>query len=100
MNKMNFAAPTSNNQHTSSTSEYSKTHMKLVVDVALIELLEENVPYDDLVLHYEYSAEEIKEANHYLSHTAPDDILELLEEAALLREEEQALWEVWAEHCF
>ena len=40
------------------------------------------------------------EANHYLSHTAPDDILELLEEAALLREEEQALWEVWAEHCF
>lgn len=74
--------------------------MKLVVDLRLVELLLDNLPYEELVGYYEYTDEEIAEACYYINHTAPDDLIEMLEVLAAQREEEEALWEVWAEHCF
>ena len=73
--------------------------MKCVVDAILVERLLDNLPYEELVGDYEYTHEEIAEASYYIDHTAPDDLIELMEELAAQREEE-ALWEVWAEHCF
>ena len=73
--------------------------MKLIVDVRLIELLLDNMPYDELVGYYEYTDTDIAEASYYIDHTAPDDLIELMEELAAQREEEEALWEVWEEHC-
>lgn len=58
------------------------------VEPALVELICRNVPYDDLVGYYEFSDAEINAAGHYVSHTAPDDILEMLEEWAFLEAEE------------
>ena len=52
-----------------------------------------------LLGYYEYTDEDIAEASYYIDHTAPDVLIELMEELAAQREEE-ALWEVWAEHCF
>ena len=74
--------------------------MKLVVDLRLVELLLDNLPYGEMVGYYEYTDEEIAEACYYIDHTAPDILIELMEELAAQREEEDALWEVWAEHCF
>ena len=74
--------------------------MKYVVDVILVERLLDNLPYEELVGYYEYTHEEIAEASYYIDHTAPDDLIELVEELAAQREEEEALWEVWEEHCF
>ena len=74
--------------------------MKYVVDVILVERLLDNIPYEELVGYYEYTHEEIAEASYYIDHTAPDDLIDLMEELAAQREEEDALWEVWAEHCF
>ena len=74
--------------------------MKYVVDVILVERLQDNLPYEELVGYYEYTHEEIAEASYYIDHTAPDDLIELMEELAAQREEEEALWEVWEEHCF
>lgn len=74
--------------------------MKLVVDLRLVELLLDNLPYEEMVGYYEYTDEEIAEACYYIDHTAPDILIELMEELAAQREEEDALWEVWAEHCF
>ena len=74
--------------------------MKYVVDVILVERLLDNLPYEELVGYYEYTHEEIAEASYYIDHTAPDVLIELMEEWAAQREEEEALWEVWAEHCF
>ena len=74
--------------------------MKYVVDVILVERLLDNLPYEELVGYYEYTHEEIAEASYYIDHTAPDDLIELMEELAAQREEEEALWEVWEEHCF
>ena len=73
--------------------------MKYVVDVILVERLLDNLPYEELVGYYEYTDEDIAEASYYIDHTAPDVLIELMEELAEQREEE-ALWEVWAEHCF
>ena len=73
--------------------------MKYVVDAILVERLLDNLPYEELVGYYEYTHEEIAEASYYIDHTAPDVLIELMEELAEQREEE-ALWEVWAEHCF
>lgn len=58
------------------------------VEPALVELISRNVPYDELVGYYEFSDAEINAAGHYVSHTAPDDILEMLEELAFMEEEE------------
>ena len=44
--------------------------------------------------------EEMMDACRFIELTPFNVLMEMLEEAALLREEEQALWEVWAEHCF
>ena len=74
--------------------------MKCVVDAILVERLLDNLPYEELVGYYEYTHEEIAEASYYIDHTAPDDLIELMEELAAQREEEEALWEVWEEHCF
>ena len=74
--------------------------MKYVVDVILVERLLDNLPYEELVCYYEYTDADIAEASYYIDHTAPDDLIELMEELAAQREEEEALWEVWAEHCF
>ena len=74
--------------------------MKYVVDMILVEKLLDNLPYEELVGYYEYTDEEIAEACYYINHTAPDDLIEMLEVLAAQREEEEALWEVWAEHCF
>ena len=74
--------------------------MKYVVDVILVERLLDNLPYEELVGYYEYTDEDIAEASYYIDHTAPDDLIELMEELAAQREEEEALWEVWEEHCF
>ena len=74
--------------------------MKYVVDVIVVERLLDNLPYEELVGYYEYTHEEIAEASYYIDHTAPDDLIELMEELAAQREEEEALWEVWEEHCF
>jgi hypothetical protein len=74
--------------------------MKYVVDAILVERLLDNLPYEELVGYYEYTHEEIAEASYYIDHTAPDDLIELMEELAAQREEEEALWEVWEEHCF
>ena len=74
--------------------------MKYVVDVILVERLLDNLPYEELVGYYEYTHEEIAEASYYIDHTAPDDLIELMEELAAQREEEEALWEVWAECCW
>ena len=74
--------------------------MKLVVELHLVELLLDNLPYEELVGYYEYTDEDIAEASYYIDHTAPDVLLELMEELEAQREEEEALWEVWAEHCF
>ena len=63
--------------------------MKMVVDVILIELLLDDLLYNDLVRCYEFTDAEINAAGHYVSHTAPDDILEMLEEWAFLEEEEE-----------
>ena len=71
--------------------------MKYVVDAILVERLLDNLPYEELVGYYEYTHEEIAEASYYIDHTAPDDLIELMEELAAQREEEEALWE---EHCF
>lgn len=73
--------------------------MKYVVDVILVERLLDNLPYEELVGYYEYTDADIAEASYYIDHTAPDVLIELMEELAEQREEE-ALWEVWAEHCF
>ena len=72
--------------------------MKYVVDVILVERLLDNLPYEELVGYYEYTDADIAEASYYIDHTAPDVLIELMEELAEQREEE-ALWEVWAEHC-
>ena len=74
--------------------------MKYVVDVILVERLLDNLPYEELVGYYEYTDADIAEASYYIDHTAPDDLIELMEELAAQREEEEALWEVWEEHCF
>lgn len=74
--------------------------MKYVVDMILVEKLLDNLPYEELVGYYEYTDEEIAEACCYIDHTAPDDLIEMMEVLAAQREEEEALWEVWAEHCF
>ena len=74
--------------------------MKYVVDAILVERLLDNLPYEELVGYYEYTDEDIAEASYYIDHTAPDDLIELMEELAAQREEEEALWEVWEEHCF
>ncbi len=74
--------------------------MKLVIDIILVELLLDNMPYEELVGYYEYTDADIAEASYYIDHSAPDDLIELLEELEAQREEEDALWEVWAEHCF
>lgn len=74
--------------------------MKYVVDAILVERLLDNLPYEELVGYYEYTDEDIAEASYYIDHTAPDDLIELMEELAAQREEEEALWKVWAEHCF
>ena len=74
--------------------------MKYVVDMILVEKLLDNLPYEELVGYYEYTDEEIAEACYYIDHTAPDDLIEMMEVLAAQREEEEALWEVWAEHCF
>ena len=74
--------------------------MKYVVDAILVERLLDNLPYEELVGYYEYTHEEIAEASYYIDHTAPDVLIELMEELAAQREEEEALWEVWEEHCF
>ena len=73
--------------------------MKYVVDVILVERLLDNLPYEELVGYYEYTDADIAEASYYIDHTAPDVLIELMEELVAQREEE-ALWEVWAEHCF
>ena len=73
--------------------------MKYVVDAILVERLLDNLPYEELVGYYEYTDADIAEASYYIDHTAPDVLIELMEELAEQREEE-ALWEVWAEHCF
>ena len=73
--------------------------MKCVVDAILVERLLDNLPYEELVGYYEYTDADIAEASYYIDHTAPDVLIELMEELAEQREEE-ALWEVWAEHCF
>ena len=74
--------------------------MKLVVDIILIELLLDNMPYEELVGYYEYTDTDIAEASYYIDHSAPDDLIELLEELEAQRKEEDALWEVWAECCW
>ena len=74
--------------------------MKYVVDVILVERLLDNLPYEELVGYYEYTDADIAEASYYIDHTAPDDLIELMEELEAQREEEEALWEVWTEHCF
>lgn len=74
--------------------------MKCVVDAILVERLLDNLPYEELVGYYEYTHEEIAEASYYIDHTAPDDLIELMEELAAQHEEEEALWDVWEEHCF
>ena len=65
--------------------------MKMVVDVILIGLLLDDLLYDDLVGCYEFTDAEINAAGRYISHTAPDDILEMLEELAFT-EEEKGEW--------
>ena len=74
--------------------------MRLVIDVRLVELLLDNMPYEELVGYYEYTDADIAEASYYIGRTAPDDLIALMEELEAEREEEDALWEVWAEHCF
>ena len=58
------------------------------VEPALVELISRNVPYDDLVGCYEYTDAEINAAGRCVSHTAPDELLAMLEELAFLEEEE------------
>lgn len=74
--------------------------MKYVVDVILVERLLDNLPYEELVGYYEYTDADIAEASYYIDHTAPDVLIELMEELEAQREEEEALWEVWAECCW
>ena len=74
--------------------------MNLVVDACLVELLLNNMPYEELVGYYEYTEADIDEACYYISHSVPDDLIALMDELEAEREEEDALWEVWAEHCF
>ena len=74
--------------------------MERVIDVILVERLLDNLPYDELVGYYEYTDEDIAEASYYIDHTDPDTLLELMEELDAQREEEEALWEVWAECCW
>ena len=74
--------------------------MKCVVDAILVERLLDNLPYEELVGYYEYTHEEIAEASYYIDHAAPDDLIELMEELAAQREEEDALWEEWAACCW
>lgn len=59
----------------------------MVVDVILIELLLDDLLYDDLVGCYEFTDAEIDTAGRYISHTAPDDILAMLEERVFTKEE-------------
>ena len=59
------------------------------VEPALVELLCRNMPYDELVGYYDFTDEEINAASYYISHTAPDDILAMLEELAYMKEEEE-----------
>lgn len=59
------------------------------VDPCLVELLCRNMPYDELVGYYDFTDEEINAASYYISHTAPDDILAMLEELAYMKEEEE-----------
>ena len=74
--------------------------MKYVVDVILVERLLDNLPYEELVGYYEYTDADIAEASYYIDHAAPDDLIELMEELAAQREEEDALWEEWAACCW
>ena len=74
--------------------------MERVIDVILVERLLDNLPYDELVGYYEYTDEDIAEASYYIDHTDPDTLLELMEELDAQREEEDALWEEWAECCW
>lgn len=74
--------------------------MERVIDVILVERLLDNLPYDELVGYYEYTDEDIAEASYYIDHTDPDTLLELMEELDAQREEEDALWEDWAECCW
>ena len=60
----------------------------MVVDVILIKLLLDDLLYDDLVGCYEFTDAEINAAGRYISHTAPDNILAMLEEWAFMEEEE------------
>ena len=62
--------------------------MKYVVDVILVERLLDNLPYEELVGYYEYTDADIAEASYYIDHTAPDVLIELMEELAEQREEE------------
>lgn len=66
----------------------------------LVERLLDNLPYEELVGYCEYTDAEIAEASYYIDRTAPDDLIELMDELAAQREEEEALWEVWAECCW
>ena len=77
---------------------YGETMLK--VDSFLVELIAKGAKLEELVECYEYSLEEIANACRFIELTPFNILMEMLAEAALLREEEDALWEVWAEHCF
>ena len=74
--------------------------MKAIVNETLVELLLDNLPYEELVGYYEYTDEDIAAAHYYINHTAPDDLIELMEAFKAQREEEEALWEEWAACCW
>ena len=77
---------------------YGETILK--VDSFLVELIAKGAKLEELVEFYEYSLEEIANACRFIELTPFNILMEMLGEAALLREEEDALGEVWAEHCF
>lgn len=66
----------------------------------LVELIAFGAEFEEVTGCYGYSLEEMLDACRFIELTPFNVLMEMLEEAALLREEEQALWEVWAEHCF
>lgn len=71
----------------------------LKVDSFLVELIAFGAEFEEITGYYGYSLEEMLDACRFIELTPVNVLLEMLEEAAALREEEEALREVWRECC-
>ena len=71
----------------------------LKVDSFLVELIAFGAEFEEVTGYYGYSLEEMLDACRFIELTPFNVLMEMLEEAAILREEEEELREVWRECC-